>query len=277
MTASEDALRPQSEAVEPSTSTGQSANRQVIGAVVFFALSLGLAAVALAVGTAPAMMPFILAVGPMIFAFALARNEGRGAVRRLIHSLTIRPSRPVWYLVLIIPVVWAVATVVFAVALGEPTSGLLDAVFPAVLIIPLIVLLPAFAEELAWRGFALPRLMTVMSPLAAALVLAIPWTLIHVGLFLQGQWYGELAIWPLVLSIFSYSILLTWIYVQTGGSVLMTALFHAGLNGVAPIMGGVDADASWAIRNILAAAIAVAVVALGGFGRVDKRESSGTT
>jgi hypothetical protein len=56
----------------------------------------------------------------------------------------------------------------------------------------------------------------------------------------------------------------------------MTALAQAGLNGVAPIMGGVDADASWAIRNILAAAIAVAVVALGGFRRTDKREVPGS-
>jgi hypothetical protein len=32
-------------------------------------------------------------------------------------------------------------------------------------------------------------------------------------------------------------------------------------------MGGVDADASWAVRNILAAAVAVASVAVGGFRR----------
>jgi hypothetical protein len=70
--------------------------------------------------------------------------------------------------------------------------------------------------------------MSAMSPLSAALVLAIPWTLIHIGMFLPGQWYGALAIWPLVLSIFFYSILLTWIYVRTGGSVLMTAPFPRG-------------------------------------------------
>jgi uncharacterized protein len=265
MTASSDALQPETRTEAPSRSTGLSANRQVILAIVFFALSLGLAAGALALGTAAAMMPFVLAVGPTFIAFALAWAEGGGAVRRLVHSLTIRPTRSIWYLVLIIPVVWAVATVVIAVGLGQPTSGLLDKVFPAVLIIPLIVVLPAFAEELAWRGYALPRLMSAMSPLSAALILAIPWSLIHITLFLPGQWYEELAIWPGVVSIFSYSILLTCVYVRTGGSVLMTALLHTGLNGVAPIMGGVDADASWALRNILAAAIAVGVVALGGF------------
>ena len=71
----------------------------------------------------------------------------------------------------------------------------------------------------------------------------------------------------MVVSIFSYSILLTWIFIGTGGSVLMTALFHAALNGMAPVMAGIDPDTSWVVRNLLAAAIAIVVVALGGLRR----------
>lgn len=247
--------------------TPVSSRAQLAGVGIFLALSLSLGAAAYAARTPPALMPFILAVVPAGFALALAAREGRGAVRRLFHSLTIRPRQRRWYLALLIPFVWASATVTIAVALGEPTTGLFDKVFPAILIVPLVVLLPAFIEEFAWRGFVLPRLLSAMSPLIAALVLAVPWTLIHVFLFLPGQQYDFLAIWGLVLSIFAYSVLLTWIYVGTGGSVLMTALVHAGLNGVAPIMAGVDADASWAIRNVLAALIALALVTIGGFGR----------
>ena len=47
----------------------------------------------------------------------------------------------------------------------------------------------------------------------------------------------------------------------------MTALLHAGLNGVAPVMAGVDQDNAWIIRNVLAALVAVAVIALGGLRR----------
>ena len=239
-------------------------SRLLISAFAFFGLSLGLAAGALYLHTPPAMLPFVLAVGPTIIAIALAWREGDGALGRMRRSLTRRPQRRIWYLVLAVPVAWAAATVLVTVLLGSSTSGLFDNVFPAIFVIPLVVLLPAFAEELAWRGFALPRLLTSMSPLRAALLLAIPWSLIHVPLFLPGQWYGELAIWPMVVSIVSYSVLLTWVFIGTGGSVLMTALFHAGLNGVAPLMGGLDADASWVIRNLLAAVIAAAVVGLGG-------------
>ena len=249
-------------------SSGERSVRRQLGSVAcFVGLSLGLGAVAIVARTPPAAVPFVLALGPAVIAAAIAWQEGNGSLRTLAHSLTIRPADRRWYLVLAIPVLWSLATVAVGVGLGEPVAGLFDTVFPAILIIPLVVLLPAFAEELAWRGFALPRLMSAMSPLAAALVLAIPWTLIHVFLFLPGQWYGDLAVWPMAVSIFSYSILLTWIFVGTGGSVLMTALFHAALNGVAPIMAGVDADRSWIIRNLLAAGIAVAVVALGGLRR----------
>lgn len=245
----------------------RSSRQQLLSAAWFVGLSLALAVGAVAAGSPSALVPFILAIGPALIAVALAWREGQGALRHLLHSLTIRPVDRRWYLVLAIPVLWSFGTVAAAVALGESTDRLFDTLFPAVLIIPLVVLLPAFSEELAWRGFALPRLMSAMSPLQAALLLAVPWTLIHVVLFLPGQWYEDLALWPMVVSIFSYSILLTWIFIGTGGSVLMTALFHAGLNGMAPVMAGVDPDTSWIVRNLLAAAIAIVVVALGGLRR----------
>ena len=112
------------------------------------------------------MLPFILAFGPLVIALVIAWREGGGAVRTLLHSATIRPADRRWYLVLLIPVLWSLATVGVAVGLGEPAAGLFTSLFPAVLIVPIVVLLPAFAEELAWRGFALPRLMSAMSPLA---------------------------------------------------------------------------------------------------------------
>ena len=112
--------------------------------------------------------------------------------------------------------------------------------FPAVLIVPLVALLPAFAEEIGWRGYALPRTLTVMSALRAALVLGIPWALIHVPLYLPGQMNGGSAVWSMVTQIVSYSVILTWIYVGTGGSVLMTGLFHALLNGLTPLTNGLD-------------------------------------
>jgi len=253
----------------------RSQSEQVRAVAWFIGLSLGL--VALAAGTtlaAPdseivaADVPFVLALGPAVVAVCLAWREGDGSMRRLWRSLGRRPANARWYLVLLLPVLWAFAVVGVAIGLGEPTAGLFDDLLPGAVIVSLVVLLPAFAEELAWRGFATPRLMAAMSPLRVSLVLAIPWIALHLVLHLPGAMNDSAAVWPTVLSVFAYSVLLTWIFVGTGGSVLLAALVHAGLNGVVPIMSGLDAEAAWAVRAVLAAVIAIAVVGLGGFRRV---------
>ena len=228
--------------------------------LVFAGLSVALAAAATYGGVTPALVPFVMAFGPTVFALAFAWREGGGAVGRLLRTAVTRPSRRAWYLTVALPFVWALAVV-------------------GVAIVPLIVLLPAFAEEIAWRGYAVNRLVPSMSPLAAALLLGAPWALIHVFLQLPGQMNAGLEVWPTLLSLMAYSIILTGIYVASGGSVLLTALVHAGLNGVAPLMAGLDTDRTWIIRAVLAAGIAVAIVAAGWLRRpaMDRRPSVNAT
>ena len=79
-----------------------------------------------------------------------------------------------------------------------------------------------------------------------------------------------LAVFPGVLALFSYSVILTWIFVGSGGSVLLTGLVHAGLNGVVPIFQNLDTEQAWLLRGIVAAVIAVLVVL---FGDVRRRRS----
>jgi membrane protease YdiL (CAAX protease family) len=256
--------------------TRQQQIRSVAG---FVGICLGLALLATAASLAApdsamvaAYVPFVLALAPAVVGMELARREGHGSLGRLLRSVARRPADARWYLVLLLPVIWAFAVVGVAVGLGEPRAGLFDELLtPSALIIPLVVLLPAFAEELAWRGFAVPRLMSAVSPLTASLVLAVPWALLHLVLLLPGAANEGAAVWPTVLSIVAYSVVLTWIFVGAGGSVLLAALVHAGLNGVVPVMWGVDADLSWALRAVLAAVIAVAVIAVGGFRRTRTR------
>jgi membrane protease YdiL (CAAX protease family) len=238
------------------------------GAIWFVAFCVLLTAIAaIASNATPAMVPFALALGPACIAAGLAWREGDGALRHLLRSLTIRPSERRWYLVVLLPVAWALATVAMAVALGHSSTGLFDRLTPAAFAIPLVVLIPAVAEELAWRGFSLPRAMTAMSPMRASLVLAIPWALMHLVLQLPGGINASVSWWPTIVSIFAYSVILTWVFLGTGGSVLITALVHTGLNGVVPLMWGLNAEAAWEIRSVLAALLAVTIVALGGLRR----------
>jgi uncharacterized protein len=231
----------------------------------FVGLALAFEVVAMAASfVVPSMLMVSLVIGPAVIALALARREGNGAVRALFRGLTVRPA-PRWYLALTIPVIGALGIVAAAVAMGAPSGHLFDKLSPTALIIPLVVAIPAFLEEFAWRGFALRRLLTVTSPWRAALILGIPWTAMHLALYLPGQSYNGLAVWPVVAIIGSYSVLLSWLFIRTGGSVLMTGLFHALLNGTVSLTWGLDAAEAWADRGIVFVAITLVVIALGGF------------
>jgi len=90
-----------------------------------------------------------------------------------------------------------------------------------------------YGEELGWRGFALPRLQSRMSALRASFVLSVGWAAWHLPLFvfspgLSNLGLGGIAGWFVSLAL--GSILLTWLFNASGGSVGAVALFHASLD-----------------------------------------------
>jgi membrane protease YdiL (CAAX protease family) len=234
-----------------------------VGLVLAFAALV--AVFTIGTGAPPTLLAFALALPPALIAIALAWREGNGAVGRLLRRTMVLPADRRWYLALLIPVAGFLAVDLTAIALGESPTGLFDAIVPAVLIVPLVVLVPAFAEEIGWRGYALPRTLTALSPLRAAIILGIPWAMIHVPLYLPGQMNGGSALWSMVTQVVAYSVILTWVYVGTGGSVLMTGLFHTLLNGLTPLTSGIDPYLAWDIRGVVFPIVAILVVLLGGF------------
>ncbi|MFV1979012.1 MAG: type II CAAX prenyl endopeptidase Rce1 family protein [Myxococcota bacterium] len=87
-------------------------------------------------------------------------------------------------------------------------------------------------EEIGWRGFALDRLQNRMTALHASLVLGSAWALWHVPLFLiPGTFQADIGLgsarsWVLLSSMLPLSILMTWIYNNTGRSTLSAMLVH---------------------------------------------------
>ncbi len=167
-----------------------------------------------------------------------------------------------WYLVAIgIPVVDKLIVVVAGVLLGITTPDrLLQAITPAALVVPLVVLLPGLLEEFGWRGFGVQAAVDQgRSPAWAVGVVGTLFLAMHVPLYLPGQLYAGLAFWPLPIILFAYSILLTWVYLRTR-SVLITGLMHATFNGTVPLTWGVDADWVWAARALALVIITTLVV-----------------
>ena len=231
---------------------------------VFVGVCLLLAAIAFLPAMPPDLAPFVLALGPLVIAAAIAWWEGNDALGRLLRMLTKIPDNVLWFLAIAVPVAWALTVLIVAIVAGAPVEGLFDGVGLSSLLVLLVVLVPAFAEELAWRGFAVPRLLPFMSPLVAALgagrALDDPPPAADARPRLDQR---GVAVFPAVLALFSYSVILTWIFVGTGGSVLLTGLVHAGLNGVVPIFQNLDTEQAWLLRGIVAAVIAVLVVLFG--------------
>jgi membrane protease YdiL (CAAX protease family) len=198
---------------------------------------------------------------------------GRGAIRKLLGRLLPWRVNPIWYLVVFLGPAALTAGVVGlnalmggpALSVGMPLVGV--AIFLGFSIFPG----SALGEEIGWRGYVLPRLQSRMSALSASLVLAPIWALWHLPLWVAG-WLQEAPLKTpsiyaaFVVSAFALSVITTWVYNSSGGSLLMVVLLHATVN--LPISLVIDDLGSQAMLPLLlyfgltvVAAIVVVVVA----------------
>src|SRR5215218_6674140 len=169
---------------------------------------------------------------------AAALTGGRAAVRELGARLVRWRVGWQWYVVVILgPAVFSLVVAGIYVMLGGAWS---DAA-PAALREGPLLLLPIFlviltltdglGEELAWRGFALPRLLTRYNALVASLILGVLWALWHLPLvWTEGAPLYQQPVWLFLLDIVAKSVLFTWVFLHTRGSVLLAMLFHGATN-----------------------------------------------
>lgn len=88
----------------------------------------------------------------------------------------------------------------------------------------------AMGEELGWRGFALPRLQAVLSPLSASLALGLLWGFWHLPLYMTaGHPIADVFFGWLLLSALADAVLFTWLFNNTRGSLLPVLLLHASI------------------------------------------------
>ncbi|MFN8495367.1 MAG: CPBP family intramembrane glutamic endopeptidase [Caldilineaceae bacterium] len=88
----------------------------------------------------------------------------------------------------------------------------------------------SMGEELGWRGYALPRLQANHSALRASLILGSLWSLWHFPLWLtKGQATPTSGLGWSVLGLMATTILFTWVYNNTNGSLLLALLFHTAI------------------------------------------------
>lgn len=158
-------------------------------------------------------------------------------IRRVLGTLVPWPVRRTWpmlVVVLLLPLVWMLVTFVLLAATGGPvpavTGGDLRTYFYVAIIEKGFFFGPGLIEEIGWRGFALPQLQRRYSALTSSLVIGLVWALWHVPGFVAE---GRFAWWSLAIFIphvIGYSIIFTWIFNTTGGSLLACILLHGAIN-----------------------------------------------
>ena len=91
-------------------------------------------------------------------------------------------------------------------------------------------------EESGWRGFAQKRLQRKYNPLMSAMILWVIMVLWHIPNDIIQYGSGGY----LIIRIFLYpfiTILFTWVYNRTNGSIIAPAIFHSSMNSMNPLMG----------------------------------------
>jgi len=169
---------------------------------------------------------FLASISPSLMAVILTgAHDGVTGLRRMLAQVVRWRARPVYYVV-------ALALPTGLSLLAQAAPGLWGAASPALFIPspnPWAPTVSPPGEELGWRGYALPRLQSSFQALGASLVLGAIWALWHAP-----QWLipgARITLFPLFfVRIIAESVFLTWLYNNTGRSLLIVILAHVGMN-----------------------------------------------
>ncbi len=180
--------------------------------------------------TAPvsAYIPLLGAFGPMLAAVIVSSlTEGSAGRSRLTNGLT-RWRVGWWWLAALAPLGLMLVAALGVRLLGGPFPVLGVTTFALVQSV-----MHGFGEEIGWRGFALPRLQMRHNALVASVILSVLWAGWHIPLLISNETYRQMGAFGLVGWFFSLligSVLLTWLFNGSGGSVLIVAVFHTLLD-----------------------------------------------
>lgn len=178
--------------------------------------------------------------GPALAAVTLVWLRGESVLAWLRDGLTPYVGKR-WYAVALgVPVVLGVS--LGAILVG--VTGRFEVVplsqfapmYPVVVLFT--VLVGGGQEEFGWRGFALPALQERFDALTASFVIGVVWAVWHLPLFVfDVQGYGGRSFVLYTILVIGFSIILTWLYNNTEGSVLLAMVLHGGINSASTLGG----------------------------------------
>jgi membrane protease YdiL (CAAX protease family) len=215
----------------------------------------------------PVMVGFTLvAVVPVVFVISMAYSR-LPEVKRTLSSL-IR-VRGVWGWALL-ALVWTPVLILISILISSQIgrqpftahqfqeTGLILTGLVTVKFFYQFFFFNATGEEAGWRGFALPRMQSLASPLVACLVMNIFWPLWHLFSWMaEGRPVFSPEFWAQTyLELLPGTVILGWFYNRSKGSILVAGITHAAANTAYAFFPNLD----WTVFNWTVAVAALALI-----------------
>jgi len=188
--------------------------------------------------------------------------SGRAGLRELFNKVVLWRIPLKWYVIaLLLPIILGFLAIGFYKLLGNsmpdfaPASQLL-------LIVLISVFTGAMGEELGWRGTALPRLQARWNALVSSLILGVLWGLYHLPSFLiSGLPLQDVPLIPFMLGALGITILVSWTFNHTLGSLIVVFLYHFAFNFTLNVM-GIPSDSAlfWLFGGVCIIVASVVVI-----------------
>lgn len=178
--------------------------------------------------------------GPTISALIVTAGiAGREGLRDLVRRCFIWRLAAGWHLAawLLPPLIMAGGLLLFLV-LGNEVGPFAPGRWSIVLLMLVInVLWGPLGEELGWRGFMLPRMEQNYGALKSSLFIGVMWALWHLPLFwapmgttVSGTAVTLWAVTKYLVYVMGLSVVFTWLFNNTGGSILLVIVLHLTVN-----------------------------------------------
>lgn len=167
-------------------------------------------------------------LGPLLAAVLVLRFEpNRVGIRSLFRPISVGHIGAAWYpLALLLPgVILGVSTVMYWLLGGSGVQWL----YPPTNVERIVAMFVfPIGEELGWRGLAMPRMQRRYGSLIASLVIGSIWGLWHVPMFLLAGITASSTLALMLPFCLAGTLVFTWIYNRTRGSLLIAVLMHMG-------------------------------------------------
>jgi membrane protease YdiL (CAAX protease family) len=202
----------------------------------------------------PTHFPALLA--PMLAAFIVtARTSGRTGVRDLLRRMGRWRIGWRWWLVTLSPLCFLGVAFAGVAATGGslPPAGKftqfsgLPSGLGIVGVALAITVIDGFGEETGWRGYALPQLQKRFSPITSTVIVAVAWAAWHIPQFAALHSYAGFSAGTGIGFLFGLicgAFVATWLYNNTGGSILAVAVWHGVYDTVAGTAAATDGSAT---------------------------------